>query len=164
MIKNTVNIQKKGVISMTDNKFVLSWVEEMKNLVKPANVVWIDGSEEQLDALREQSCKSGEIIRLDQEKLPGCKITRWNRFAVDINAAFGSKVYGMQQYMKAHGIKQSEVMAFGDGENDMDMLSFAQIGVAMGNADKLVKECADYVTSSVDDDGIQKALLKFEIL
>ena len=57
---------------MTDNKFVLSWVEEMKNLVKPANVVWIDGSEEQLDALREQSCKSGEIIRLDQEKLPGC--------------------------------------------------------------------------------------------
>ncbi len=57
---------------MTDNKFVLSWVEEMKALVKPANVVWIDGSEEQLEKLREESCKSGEIIRLDQEKLPGC--------------------------------------------------------------------------------------------
>lgn len=57
---------------MTDNKFVLSWVEEMKALVKPANVVWIDGSEEQLESLREQSCKSGEMIRLDQEKLPGC--------------------------------------------------------------------------------------------
>lgn len=57
---------------MTDNKFVLSWVEEMKALVKPANVVWIDGSEEQLEQLREESCKSGEMIRLDQEKLPGC--------------------------------------------------------------------------------------------
>ncbi len=57
---------------MTDNKFVLSWVEEMKALVKPANVVWIDGSEEQLEKLREESCKSGEMIRLDQEKLPGC--------------------------------------------------------------------------------------------
>ena len=53
---------------MTDNKFVLSWVEEMKALTKPANVVWIDGSEDQLESLREQSCKSGEMIRLDQEK------------------------------------------------------------------------------------------------
>ena len=57
---------------MTENKSVLSWVEEMKALTKPANVVWIDGSEEQLEQLREESVKSGEMIRLDQEKLPGC--------------------------------------------------------------------------------------------
>lgn len=57
---------------MTNNKHILNWVEEMKNLVKPDNIVWIDGSEEQLEKLREESCKSGEILRLDQEKLPGC--------------------------------------------------------------------------------------------
>ena len=57
---------------MTENKSVSSWVEEMKALTKPANVVWIDGSEEQLEKLREESVKSGEMIRLDQEKLPGC--------------------------------------------------------------------------------------------
>ncbi len=57
---------------MTDNKSVLSWIEEMKALVKPDNIVWIDGSEEQLNELREESVKSGEMIRLDQEKLPGC--------------------------------------------------------------------------------------------
>ena len=57
---------------MTNNKHVLSWIEEMKALVKPDNVVWIDGTEEQLNELREESVKSGEMIRLDQEKLPGC--------------------------------------------------------------------------------------------
>ncbi len=57
---------------MTDNKFVLSWLEEMKALCKPSNVVWIDGSDEQLDALRAEAVSSGEILELNQEKLPGC--------------------------------------------------------------------------------------------
>ena len=57
---------------MTENKSVLTWVEEMKALVKPDSVVWIDGSEEQLNQLREESVRTGEMIRLDQEKLPGC--------------------------------------------------------------------------------------------
>ena len=57
---------------MINNQYVAKWVEEMKALTKPENVVFIDGSEEQLAKLREESCKSGEILRLDQEKLPGC--------------------------------------------------------------------------------------------
>ena len=57
---------------MTTNKAVLSWLEEMKALTKPAKVVWIDGSEEQTNALREEACSTGEMIKLNQEKLPGC--------------------------------------------------------------------------------------------
>lgn len=57
---------------MTNNKKVLTWLEEMKALVKPANVVWIDGSDEQRDALRKEAVASGEMIELNQEKLPGC--------------------------------------------------------------------------------------------
>ena len=57
---------------MTENKFVLNWLEEMKALCQPDNVVWIDGSEEQLEALRAESVASGEMIKLNQEKLPGC--------------------------------------------------------------------------------------------
>ena len=52
-----------------------------------------------------------------------------------------------------------KTMAFGDGENDIEMLNYVQIGVAMGNAENSVKENADYVTDSVDDNGIQKALV-----
>ena len=57
---------------MTNNKKVLSWLEEMKALCKPSEVVWIDGSEAQLEALREEAVSTGEMLRLNQEKLPGC--------------------------------------------------------------------------------------------
>ena len=57
---------------MTNNKKVLTWLEEMKALCKPDNVVWIDGSEAQLEALREEAVETGEMIKLNQEKLPGC--------------------------------------------------------------------------------------------
>ena len=57
---------------MTNNKNVLKWVEEMQALTKPDKVVWIDGSDEQLNALRDEAVASGEMQRLNQDKLPGC--------------------------------------------------------------------------------------------
>ncbi len=56
---------------MTNNKNVLNWVDEMVALCKPDKVVWIDGSEEQLKALREEACSTGEMLKLNEEKLPG---------------------------------------------------------------------------------------------
>lgn len=61
---------------MTDNKKALQWIEEMKAMLNPDKVVWIDGSKEQLDALRAQSVEDGTMIKLDQEKLPGCYLHR----------------------------------------------------------------------------------------
>ena len=96
--------------------------------------------------------------------LPGCKATRWNDFGVDIISKSGGKLVGIDEYLKLLGISRDEAMAFGDGENDIDMLKNAGIGVAMGNAKDAVKESADYVTDSVDDDGIKKALEYFKVL
>ncbi len=61
---------------MTENKYVNSWIDEIVAMTKPAKVVWIDGSNEQRDALREEACATGEIIKLNQEKLPGCYLHR----------------------------------------------------------------------------------------
>jgi len=61
---------------LTNNKNVLNWVEEMVALCKPDSVVWIDGSEEQLTTLRNQSFAAGELQPLNEEKLPGCSIHR----------------------------------------------------------------------------------------
>ena len=61
---------------MTDNKKALQWIEEMKAMLNPDNVVWIDGSEEQLNALRAQAVADGTLIKLDEEKLPGCYLHR----------------------------------------------------------------------------------------
>ena len=57
---------------MTNNKSVLDWIEDKVALVQPDKIVWIDGSEEQLEALRAEACRTGEMIELNQEKLPGC--------------------------------------------------------------------------------------------
>ncbi|MBQ2756749.1 MAG: phosphoenolpyruvate carboxykinase, partial [Oscillospiraceae bacterium] len=61
---------------MTNNQFVLAWVKEMTELVKPDKTVWIDGTEEQTNELRAQAVATGEIEELNQEKLPGCYLHR----------------------------------------------------------------------------------------
>ena len=71
-----MNLLYKEEVEMTDNKMALQWIEEMKAMLNPDNVVWIDGSKEQLDALRAQAVEDGTLIKLDQEKLPGCYLHR----------------------------------------------------------------------------------------
>lgn len=99
-----------------------------------------------------------------RRQLPNSAITRWNNYAVDIIPSGGGKVSGIKQYLMENGINQWETMAFGDGENDIGMLQFVEIGVAMGNSGKDVKAAADYVTLGVDDDGIEKALRHYRII
>jgi len=65
-------------MSLTNNQNVIKWVDEMIALCKPDNVVWIDGSKEQLDELKKEAIKTGEMIELNQEKLPGCLYHRTN--------------------------------------------------------------------------------------
>lgn len=61
---------------MTENKTVIKWLDEMKALLCPDKVMWIDGSESQLDELRKEAVETGEMIKLNEEKLPGCYLHR----------------------------------------------------------------------------------------
>ena len=63
---------------MTNNKTVLAWLEEMKALLTPDNIVWVDGSDEQRDELRRLSVELGELTQLNQDILPGCYLHRTN--------------------------------------------------------------------------------------
>ena len=65
-------------MALTNNKTILDWVDEQVALVKPDNIVWIDGSEEQLEALRDEACATGEMERLNEDLLPGCLLHRTN--------------------------------------------------------------------------------------
>ena len=98
------------------------------------------------------------------KELPDCKISQWNPYAYDILSKEGGKMTGIESILKYYGIKREEIMAFGDGENDIEMLQYAKIGIAMGNADDNVKKAADYITDHIDKDGIYKALQYYKIL
>ena len=61
---------------MTKNKYILDWIDEMAAMTQPDKIVWIDGSDEQTEALREEACSTGEIIKLNQDLLPNCYLHR----------------------------------------------------------------------------------------
>lgn len=71
------------------------------------------------------------------------------------------KTEAITQLLNLLDIKKSEVVAIGDNYNDMDMIKFAAVGIAMGNAPEEVKEISDYVTETNDEDGVAKAIYKY---
>ena len=89
---------------------------------------------------------------------------RWHPDFTDMIPADGGKPRGIRCFMEHHGFSREQTMAFGDGGNDMAMLRFAGIGVAMGNANDEVRAAADYVTDDVDHDGVMNALRHFGVI
>ena len=98
------------------------------------------------------------------EAMPGCRHTRWHPKGIDIVPRDGGKGAGVRATMERYGLVRDEVMAFGDGENDMSMMAEAGISVAMGNGEEQVKAMADYVTGAVEEDGVSRALRHFGLL
>ena len=84
-------------------------------------------------------------------------------YNIEINDVGVDKGRGLMELGELLGIRPEEVMAFGDGDNDIRMLQKAGIGVAMGNALDNVKAAADYVTDTNDEEGVAKAILKYAL-
>jgi len=96
--------------------------------------------------------------------IPNCRMPRWHPAFTDIIPADSSKAVGIQSILNHFGISREESMAFGDGANDIEMLQYVGIGVAMGNASPIVKQHADHITSDADSDGILHALEELHII
>ena len=117
-----------------------------------------------IDAMRSETVYQiiaimpGEMDSEVAALLPHCRLPRWHPYFTDIVAHDNSKARGMEAICQHFGIRQEETLAFGDGANDIEMLEWAGIGVAMGNADESVKKHADRVTTDVDHEGIETAI------
>ncbi len=113
-----------------------------------------------------QAVLYGDPSRLQKfnQRLIAAKINWWNPLGVDVIDDRGGKEEGIRFFLEQYGISPEEIMAFGDGQNDIGMLRYAGIGVAMGNAMEEVMPWADYVTDHIDRDGVSKALAHFELI
>ena len=60
----------------TTNRYILDWIDAMAARTRPDKIVWITGDEDQLDQLRAEACATGEMTKLNEEKLPGCYLDR----------------------------------------------------------------------------------------
>lgn len=85
------------------------------------------------------------------------------RYNIEINASGVNKGTGLVRLGEYLGIRREEIMACGDGDNDEAMLREAGFGVAMENAEENVKQAADYITSSNEEEGVAKAIEKFAL-
>ncbi|GGE37039.1 Cof-type HAD-IIB family hydrolase [Streptococcus himalayensis] len=99
-----------------------------------------------------------------QEEFPDLKFTRSSPFAADVINQGMSKLEGIRLVGKEYGFGIHEVMAFGDSDNDLEMLAGVGMSIAMGNGTDRVKEIAKHITTSNSQDGIHKALEHFGIL
>lgn len=75
-----------------------------------------------------------------------------------------TKATGIQKVCEYLGIRTENTYAFGDSPNDLEMLEFVAHGIAMGNADAVVKQTADYVTTDIMDDGIRNGLMHYGLI
>lgn len=97
-----------------------------------------------------------------QEKTHGLlSIFRSEPFFLEIMPKGIDKAASLERLLEHTGIAREEMIACGDGFNDLSMIRFAGLGVAMENAQAIVKEEADYITSSNDEDGVAKVVEKF---
>lgn len=97
-------------------------------------------------------------------RYPDFQFVRWHEKCVDVIPANGSKAATILNIANYLGIDQADVITFGDGLNDEEMIREAGIGVAMGNAKEIVKQQADIVTKDNDHDGIWAALKDLKLV
>ncbi|OIU72808.1 Cof-type HAD-IIB family hydrolase [Rossellomorea aquimaris] len=98
------------------------------------------------------------------KKFPHLTFRRWHPYVLNVLQEDVSKSRAILKTLEFFGFHQSEAIAFGDGENDIDMLELAGLGIAMGNGSDKLKAAADFVTKPSGEDGIEFALRKFGVI
>ncbi|MFS9133090.1 Cof-type HAD-IIB family hydrolase [Streptococcus infantis] len=89
------------------------------------------------------------------------RMVRWHEHSSDVVPISGSKAAGVAKVVEHLGLKPENVMVFGDGLNDLELFDYAGISIAMGNSHEKIKEKADYITKTLEEDGIFDALERF---
>lgn len=100
-------------------------------------------------------------VREELKQIKGIEVSSSNMLNLEINAEGVCKGKGVEILGEKLGIKKEEIIAIGDNENDLTMIEYAGLGVAMGNAPQFIKDKADYITSTNNQEGVSKVIRKF---
>ena len=103
----------------------------------------------------------GDDLRLPDALASTLRMVRWHEHSSDVVPISGSKAAGVAKVVDQLGLKPENVMVFGDGLNDLELFDYAGISVAMGVSHDKIKEKADYITKTLEEDGIFDALEGF---
>lgn len=155
--------EEKGLITPKNSKYTEVEAEINNIEIHEMN---IDNISDDEVIIKIMMIDEPEILGPAMEKLPKevyekYTVVRSTPFFLEFLNKEVNKGVGVEMLAKHLGIKREEVMTFGDAGNDLHMIEYAGLGVAMANAFDEVKEAADYITDSNDNDGVAKAIEKF---
>ena len=103
----------------------------------------------------------GDDLTLPESLASTLRMVRWHEHSSDVVSISGSKAAGVAKVVEQLGLKPENVMVFGDGLNDSELFDYAGISVAMGISHDKIKEKADYITKTLEENGIFDALEGF---
>lgn len=135
-----------------EDRFPMVEIEPMELIGKEAVYKVLARYEDEVDRKALYDCL---------KEIPGTSVTVSWLNSFDICADQVSKSSAIDRYAREKGIEPSEIICFGDNYNDVDMIRYAGLGIAPENAVSAIKEAADYVTCSNNEDGVAKAIEKF---
>lgn len=159
---------KAAVVVSTDHIGVTNDSEELTEQFKKGLNLEFDFAPMSI-VMQEPILQISVFFNAEEEKavmegISDCVCSRWHPSFTDITNIAADKGKALLAMARHEGMSIGETMAFGDGGNDISIIKQAGIGVAMGNANDDVKAAADYVTTSVDDDGVRNALRHFGVI
>lgn len=102
--------------------------------------------------------EQGDSLQLPEGLSKQLRLVRWHPHSSDVVPVNGSKATGVKKVVEHLGLKPENVLVFGDELNDLELFDYAGISIAMGVSHEQVKEKADYITKTVEEDGIFHAL------
>lgn len=100
----------------------------------------------------------GDGLQLPEDLAEQLRLVRWHDHSSDVVLKGTSKAVGVEKVVEYLGLKPENVLVFGDGLNDMELFDYAGLAVAMGVSEPELQEKADFVTKTVEEDGILYAL------
>lgn len=151
---DNAHIQKEQ--NITDVKIKIQpfhlMVDEWKTKHSGPNKILIAGNADLINGIEKR------LIAEHSDKL---NMSKSKTTYLEVMSLGSSKTKAIEFLLERYGMKQSEIIAIGDNFNDKEMIEFAGIGVAMGNAPDEIKKVANYVTATNNEDGVAKALNHF---
>lgn len=162
------NLQNNGLSFYTE-EFSMNGVTEMEILKALKETLSLNDYPETNRLIHIQEVfllclfASDETVDKYINKFPHLTFKRWHPYVLNVLKEDVSKSLAILKTLEFFGIDKMDAIAFGDGENDIDMLELVGLGIAMGNANETLKNVADFVTKKSSEDGIEYALKKFEI-
>lgn len=155
--------EKRGLITPKNSKYT-----EVEAEINNIDIKVIDINEVKKDdtIIKMMMIDEPEILEAAIEKLPKevyekYNVVRSTPYFLEFLNKDVNKAVGVELLAKHLGIKQQEIITLGDADNDLHMIEYAGLGIAMGNAFESVKKIANYITDTNENDGVAKAIEKF---